>query len=138
MISPLQEQGKYLEAFELSKTYSDNLTNALESLFAGKLFLRAIHEINLSDTACQENLLETLLIPKLLDYQTELLNALTVEEETFVKHKTRLLEIRVLRSKQAQNLIADNDQVDIDECDLLSDTTSLRSSRYTASSRGTG
>ncbi|XP_023297838.2 putative elongator complex protein 1 [Lucilia cuprina] len=139
LISPLQEQGKHLEAFELAKKYSNNFTSALECLFAGKLFLTAIYEINVNEDGDQkEELLQNLLIPKLLAYHEILSNNLAADQAEFIKHKARLLEVRIERSKQAQNLVDGNDQIDIDECDLLSDTTSLRSSRYTASSRGTG
>ncbi|KAM7363123.1 elongator complex protein 1 [Cochliomyia hominivorax] len=138
LVSPLQEQGKYLEAYELAKKYSNNFSTALECLFNGKLFLQAIHEINLNTTEESDDLLQTLLLPKLLAYHEILSNNLQTDETQFLKHKERLLEIRILRSKQKQSLEEGNNQIDIDECDLLSDTTSMRSSRYTASSRGTG
>ncbi|XP_065355006.1 elongator complex protein 1 [Calliphora vicina] len=138
LISPLQEQGKHFEAFELAKKYSNNFTASLDCLFAGKLFLRAIYEINLNESDNNKEILQNLLIPKLLAYHEILATNLAADEAQFIKHKERLLEVRVIRKKQAQNFIDGSDQVDIDECDLLSDTTSLRSSRYTASSRGTG
>lgn len=138
LISPLQEQGKYLEAFELSKKYGNNFTASLDCLFNGKLFLQAIYEIKLYANEDNEQLLQSILLPKLLAYHEVLSNNLTADETQFIQHKNRLLEVRVLRSKQAQSLQDGTDQMDIDECDLLSDTTSMRSSRYTASSRGTG
>lgn len=136
MIAPLQERGKYLEAYQLAKEYGDNFSMALESLFVGKLFLTALHEINLQENSTE--LQQILLLPKLLNYHEELCQNLSNEETQFLQHKQRLMEVRVLHSKKRELLLNGSDQPDIDECDLLSDTTSVRSSRYTASSRGTG
>lgn len=62
--------------------------------------------------------------------------SLQADLKLFVEYKQRLLDIR---KRQATSGDADNDgDVDIEEVDLLSDTTSLHSSRFSGTSRGTG
>ncbi|XP_061393693.1 elongator complex protein 1 [Musca vetustissima] len=137
LVVPLQEHGRYDEAYHLSKTYGQNLKESLQCLTKGKLFLKAIFEAQSQQGPDEEDLLKSFVTPELLAYQSVLLNSITADEELFSQHKERLSQVRLNRQKQTQ-FGGDDDQVDIDECDLLSDTTSLRSSRYTASSRGTG
>uniref|UniRef100_T1P7H5 Elongator complex protein 1 n=1 Tax=Musca domestica TaxID=7370 RepID=T1P7H5_MUSDO len=144
LAAPLQEQGRYEEAYHLSKTYGQNPKDSLQCLIKGKLFLKAISETQMQqgsgDNKAQdeEDTLTTLVSNELLAYQSVLLNSITGDEDLFKQHKDRLIQVRANRLKLAQFGAGDDDQVDIDECDLLSDTTSMRSSRYTASSRGTG
>ncbi|XP_073841413.1 elongator complex protein 1 [Musca autumnalis] len=140
LVVPLQEQGRYEEAYHLSKTYGQSRKDSLQCLTKGKLFLKAIFEAQICpDNKAEEDgdLLTTLVTPELLAYQSVLLNSITADEELFTQHKDRLVQVRLNHLKQTQ-FGGDDDQLDIDECDLLSDTTSMRSSRYTASSRGTG
>lgn len=144
LVAPLQEQGRYDEAYHLSKTYGQNPKDSLQCLIKGKLFLKAISEAQMQQgsddnkTQDEGDDLITLVSNELLAYQSVLLNSITGDEELFKQHKDRLIQVRANRLKLAQFGGGDDDQVDIDECDLLSDTTSMRSSRYTASSRGTG
>ncbi|XP_075146318.1 elongator complex protein 1 [Haematobia irritans] len=136
LIIPLQEQGRYEEAYELSKNYGNNIQESLQCLIKGHLFVKAIFEAQIRQSAQEENLLENLIIPEIVSYQNVLKSSIVADEELFKTHKQRLIQVRLNRAKQSQ--LVDDHQADIDECDLISDTTSLHSSRYTASSRGTG
>lgn len=140
LVMPLQEQDRYEESYELYKLYGENLEESFQCLTKGKLFLKAIYELKMLQQiqSTEVDLLESLIKPELLSYQTLLISTITADEELFVSHKERLAQVRINRAKRLQFDCEAGDQADIDECDLLSDTTSLHSSRYTASSRGTG
>lgn len=74
--------------------------------------------------------------PALLGFGAQLQTSLQADLQLFLDYKQRLLDIR---QKQAASGGAENDaDMDIEEADLLSDTTSLHSSRFSGSSRGTG
>lgn len=140
LVMPLQEQDRYEESYELYKLHGENLEESFQCLTKGKLFLKAIYELKMLQQiqSTEIDLLESLIKPELLSYQTLLISTIAADEELFVSHKERLAQVRINRAKRLQFDCEAGDQADIDECDLLSDTTSLHSSRYTASSRGTG
>jgi len=72
----------------------------------------------------------------LLAYGGQLQSSLHADLQLFLEYKQRLLDIRQRQAKYGEG---DNDaDVDLEEVDLLSDTTSLHSSRYSGTSRGTG
>ncbi|XP_053960279.1 elongator complex protein 1 [Anastrepha ludens] len=136
MVSALQEQGRYDIAHQLLKTYGTNFKEALQCLLKGNLYLAAILEVRMH---CQEiDLLDEVVKPDLIAYSKQLAQQLADDEKLFVEHKQRLHDVRVLAQQKRDGLVNCYDQPDIDEADLLSDTTSLRSSRYTGSSQGTG
>ncbi|XP_036325439.1 putative elongator complex protein 1 [Rhagoletis pomonella] len=136
MVPALQEQGRYDIAHKLHKTYGTNFREALQCLLKGNLYLEAILEARLNIE--EANLLDELVRPELLAYTVQLQQQLADDEKLFVEHKQRLQVVRVLAQQKRDGLLNGYDQPDIDEADLLSDTTSLRSSRYTGSSQGTG
>lgn len=79
--------------------------------------------------------------PSLLEFVTQLEASLCADHELFAEHKRRLLELRKRQAAAAADGFGDGvgeHEVDIDEVDLLSDTSSMRSSRFSSSSRGTG
>ncbi|XP_067647290.1 elongator complex protein 1 [Eurosta solidaginis] len=135
MVPALQEQGYYEIAHQLHKAYGANFKESLQCLLKGHLYLQAILEVRLNSK--DTNLLEELVKPELLAYRKQLQEQLGDDENLFVEHKERLNEVRVLAQQKRDGLINFYEN-DIDEADLLSDTTSMRSSRYTGSSQGTG
>uniref|UniRef100_A0A1I8PUH9 Elongator complex protein 1 n=1 Tax=Stomoxys calcitrans TaxID=35570 RepID=A0A1I8PUH9_STOCA len=138
LVMPLQEQGRFEEAYELSKNYGGNTKDSLQCLIKGHLFLTTIFEAQLTAKNTEEDVLKEFVMPELIAYHNVLKSSIQGDQELFNSHKQRLLQVRLNRAKQSQFSGEAGEQMDIDECDLLSDTTSLHSSRYTASSRGTG
>uniref|UniRef100_A0A0A1XEG6 Elongator complex protein 1 n=1 Tax=Zeugodacus cucurbitae TaxID=28588 RepID=A0A0A1XEG6_ZEUCU len=136
MLPALLEQGQYQVAHALQKTYDTNFKQAIKCLVKGNLYFLAIIEVHLNSSEME--LLEEYVKPELLAYVKQLQQQLSDEENTFVTHKERLRDVRVLAQQRRDGILNDDEQADIDEADLLSDTTSMRSSRYTGSSQGTG
>uniref|UniRef100_A0A1A9WDF6 Elongator complex protein 1 n=1 Tax=Glossina brevipalpis TaxID=37001 RepID=A0A1A9WDF6_9MUSC len=135
LINPLEQQGKFEEAYKISKTYCNDIKQSLEILVRGKLFLKAIFEAEMQ----AENLLDTVIKMELLLHYDNLKSALLSDKELFISYKQRLLELRIKRLKKTEMLHNEGgDQTLIDDNDLLSDTSSLYSSHYTASSQNTG
>lgn len=84
---------------------------------------------------------ETLVKPALLEFVAQLEASLSADRALFAEQKQRLLELRKQQAAKAADGFGDGDgehEVDIDEVDLLSDTSSMHSSRFSSSSRGTG
>ncbi|XP_055852924.1 elongator complex protein 1 [Episyrphus balteatus] len=133
LVPSLMEHGRHEEAYELLKKYGNNFSEGISCLMKGNLYLRAIFESKIENA----DLLNTIIIPDLLSYKETLASNLNADKDLFLKQKSRLLYIREKKSKENTSDDLD-DSGQIDESDLLSDTTSMHSSRYTASSRGTG
>ncbi|XP_017088750.3 elongator complex protein 1 [Drosophila bipectinata] len=131
LVGPLQQQGRHLEAYELVKDHGGDREKQLEVLLEGHLYGRAIYEAGLHD----ESLLATKIAPALLSFGTQLQTSLQADLQLFLDYKQRLLDIR---QKQAAGGTENDADMDIEEADLLSDTTSLHSSRFSGTSRGTG
>jgi len=72
---------------------------------------------------------------ELLKHCVDLETQITGDEMHYNQIRQRLAVVREERSK---GFSEEHNQADIDEADLLSDTTSMRSSQFTSSSRGTG
>ncbi|XP_019847772.2 elongator complex protein 1 [Bactrocera dorsalis] len=136
MLPALLEHGQYQVAHELQKTYGTNFKEAIKYLLKGHLYFQAIVEVNLNSG--EVALLEEYVKPELLAYVKQLQQQLSDDETVFIAHKERLCEVRVLAQQKRDGLFNGDEVGDIDEADLLSDTTSMRSSRYTGSSQGTG
>ncbi|XP_055902907.1 elongator complex protein 1 [Eupeodes corollae] len=133
LVPLLMEHGRHEDAFELLKKYGHSFSEGISCLMKGNLYLRAIFESKTEDA----DLLDKIIKPDLLSYKETLASNLNTDKDLFLKHKSRLLAIR--EKKSIENVCDDlDDSGQIDESDLLSDTTSMHSSRYTASSRGTG
>ncbi|EDV93458.1 putative elongator complex protein 1 [Drosophila grimshawi] len=138
LVAPLQQQDRHLEAYELIKRFSQPASEEpLDVLIRGHLFGRAIYEAGLLTAAGAADLLTERVKPALIAYVAQLEGSLCADRKLFGEHKQRLLEIR---KRQAASADGGNDEhdVDIDEVDLLSDTSSMQSSRHSGSSRGTG
>ncbi|KAH8382396.1 hypothetical protein KR009_003318 [Drosophila setifemur] len=132
LVGPLQQQGRHLEAYELVKDHGGDREKQLEVLLDGHLFGKAIYEAGLQEA----NILDEKIAPALVTYGAQLQDSLQADLKLFLEYKQRLLDVR-----QRQAALGETDNyadVDIEEADLLSDTTSLHSSRYSGTSRGTG
>lgn len=70
----------------------------------------------------------------LSDYASQLIAKIRAEREQFSGYTQRLL---LVRQKKADKLLSGFDD-DVDNCDMFSDTSSMNSSRFTGSSRGSG
>ncbi len=72
--------------------------------------------------------------PHLNQYASHLTHTIQTESDQFIKQKVRLATVRTEKLKRK----TDNDGGDdIDESDMFSDTSSMNSSRFSNSSRGT-
>ncbi|ALC45754.1 Elp1 [Drosophila busckii] len=138
LVAPLQQQQRHLEAYELVKQFApSDSEQPLQLLLEGRLFGRAIHEACRLEAQGATDIMANYVQPALLDYVEILENTLQADRRLFVNYKQRLLDIRK-RPATANDMDVVGD--DIDELDLLSDTSSMRSSRYSGSqsSRGSG
>ncbi|XP_001980535.3 putative elongator complex protein 1 [Drosophila erecta] len=132
LVGPLQQHGRHMEAYELVKEHCQDRKRQLEVLLEGHLYSRAIYMAGLED----EDVLGEKVVPALLAYGTQLQSSLQADLNLFLCYKQRLLDIRQRQANHDEgNIDAD---VGMEEVDLLSDTTSLHSSRYSGTSRGTG
>ncbi|XP_026847316.1 putative elongator complex protein 1 [Drosophila persimilis] len=132
LVGPLQQQGRHLEAAELVKEHVQDKEKHLEVLLEGHLYGKAIYEAGLQGG----NVLDEKVAPALVAHAGQMHGSLKSDLQLFLEYKQRLLDIRQRRASGAE-MEGDGD-VDIDEVDLLSDTTSMHSSRYSGTSRGTG
>lgn len=67
------------------------------------------------------------------EYVKHLIQTVQEESEKFIRQKSRLATIRVEKTKRK----LENDCEDVDDSDMFSDTSSMNSSRFSNSSRGT-
>ncbi|XP_034114573.1 elongator complex protein 1 [Drosophila albomicans] len=139
MVTPLQQQDRHLEAYELSKqftTWTD--VPPLQILIDGHLYGRAIFEASLLREELSDDALESRIRPSLIGFVDQLKASLSADENLFLEYKQRLLDIRQRQATVDERDGLANHDVEIDEVDLLSDTSSMHSSRYSHSSRSTG
>lgn len=68
------------------------------------------------------------------DYSNALLTKIQAHTNQFQSYTQRLLKIRKEKQEKLLNGVDD----DVDECDLYSDTSSMNSSRFTGTSKGSG
>lgn len=78
---------------------------------------------------------DSLLKPELIGYHKILKELLETDNALFIQQKTRLSVVREINSNKAQE---DYFEPITDECDILSDTTSMKSSQLSGSSARTG
>lgn len=127
LVTLLAEKGHYSEAVELCATLLKDQKRQFKLLIEGNLFEKALYE------ARSEN--DRVEIKEAFDgYWNSLLVSLEEDASLFRTQKQRLLQVRKEKFDNAAN--PDNEFVL--DCDLYSDTTSLRSSQHTGGTRGTG
>ncbi|XP_030565741.1 putative elongator complex protein 1 [Drosophila novamexicana] len=137
LVAPLQQHDRHLEAYELLKRFEEPTSEApLDVLLHGHLYGRAIYEAGLLDLDGTADLLGKRVRPALIAYVGQLEASLRADRDLFVEYKQRLLDIRKRQATAAD--AGEEHELDIDEVDLLSDTSSISSSRHSGSSRGTG
>lgn len=78
-------------------------------------------------------LVDTDIKPHLNEYVKNLIQTVQEESDKFISQKSRLATIRLEKSKRK----LENDCEDVDDIDMFSDTSSMNSSRFSNSSRGT-
>lgn len=78
---------------------------------------------------------ETLVKPDICEYFNTLKSVLESDKELFLKYKLRLKVVREINLQKANDEYYDQN---VDECDILSDTTSMKSSQFSGSSSRTG
>ncbi|XP_034486416.1 putative elongator complex protein 1 [Drosophila innubila] len=139
LVTPLQQQDRHLEAYELLKQFTKwTGVPPLQVLIDGHLYGRAIYEARLLDEDLAVDLLANRIRPALIAFVDQLKKSLSADRELFLEYKQRLLDIRQRQATANDADGAGEHDVDIDEVDLLSDTSSMHSSRHSSSSRGTG
>ncbi|KAL5275221.1 IKBKAP family protein [Megaselia abdita] len=132
LIQALEGNGKYEEAFRIHKDYCNNIAESIKILLNGKLFLHAIFECRNGNM----ELMESVLKPELNSYYISLNGVLEADQQLFLKYRNRLHVVRELNAKKLNE--AADFEPNVDECDILSDTTSNRSSQLSGSSSRTG
>lgn len=68
------------------------------------------------------------------EYTDTLINKITADSNQFTAYTQRLVKIRKVKRDKQLNGIED----DVDDCDMFSDTSSINSSRFTGTSKGSG
>lgn len=119
-----------MEGAEIVKTFGTDIKSLIDVLVKGKLYLQAIYEARLHS----DDLIESVVKPNLAEYSEILLKTLTEDTNQYKHHAKRLETVR----KEKANKIEFPDEQDVDDCDMFSDTSSVNTSRYSTSSRGTG
>lgn len=71
----------------------------------------------------------------LTDYANQLIDKIRADCDQFVAYSQRLQKVRKHKTERLLNGI-DND--DVDNCDMFSDTSSMNSSRFSGTSKGSG
>ncbi|XP_062534614.1 elongator complex protein 1-like [Armigeres subalbatus] len=134
LIPALQEGGEYEAASRLAKDYLKDHRIAVEILLKDHLFDKALLEAYL----CDRTLVDSLIRPNLEEYLQNFMHKLVTEKEELLKHKTRLLLVREEKAKKKLDTQPDDDDTNLDDCDLYSEVSTIASSRQTASSGRSG
>lgn len=150
LIPALQENGKFKDAAELVKRYRNNFDLYVKLLCEGKHYSDAIFEAkNHSQLSgkCESPLesfavfnlfhfysVEDFVRTHLTDYANQLTDKVRADCDQFVAYSQRLQKVRKDKTDRLLNGIED----DVDNCDMFSDTSSMNSSRFTGTSKGSG
>ncbi|XP_001657869.2 putative elongator complex protein 1 isoform X1 [Aedes aegypti] len=134
LIPALQESGEYVAASRLVKDYLKDHRIAVEILLKDHLFDKALLEAHISD----RSLVDDLIRPNLKGYLQTFLHKLASEKEEFTKHKNRLLLVREEKAKKKLDPQHDEDDDNLEDCDLYSEVSTVASSRHTTSSGRSG
>ncbi|XP_053693456.1 elongator complex protein 1 [Sabethes cyaneus] len=134
LIPALQETGEYEAAARLAKEYLGDQTLTVTILLKNHLFEKALLEAQLTNPTA----VEAVIRPALEEYLQTLLQKLSSEKEEFLKHKNRLLLVREEKALKKLDKHTDENDPDLDDCDLYSDVSTVASSKYTSSSGRSG
>lgn len=130
LLPALRENNRFGEAADLVQYFHPHSDELIAVLCDGRFYHRAITE---SVTMTNSNDHLEFIRNHLNDYAGQIIQKIQTDHEQFQAHVTRLQTIRKQKLEKQLNDADGND----DDCDMFSDTTSMNSSRYTGSSRGT-
>lgn len=125
----LRENNRFGEAADLVQYFHPHSDELIAVLCDGRFYHRAITE---SVTMANSNDHLESIRKHSNDYAAEIAQKIQSDHEQFQTQVNRLQTIR--KQKLEKQL---NDDGNDDDCDMFSDTTSMNSSRFTGSSRGT-
>ncbi|GAB0088746.1 Elongator complex protein 1 [Sergentomyia squamirostris] len=126
LIPSMKENCMFWEAADLIKTYMKNSSQVIETLLDGKLYMAALYELY-EVKSCDYSL--DYIRNHLLKYIEVLVDCMQSDKSQFVTYKMRLGIVRQRRLDQPDD-VGDH----FDDCDLYSDITSVKSTKYTGSS----
>lgn len=128
LIVTLTARGSHAEAAQLCATILDDPDRLLNILIEGNLCEKAAY-------LCKSEEETNRVREAYESFHGQVLVSLEDDFELYRKHRQRLAVVR--REKREKMLNPDAEDYDM-ECDLYSDTTSMRSSQHTGGTRGTG
>ncbi|KAG4079541.1 hypothetical protein HA402_010373 [Bradysia odoriphaga] len=129
LIPALKESGNYSDAAYLAHNHLNDIDLSIQILCDGRLYPKALYIARLH----QEHSIDATIKPHLKQYALHLTQTVQVDSDKFVQQKSRLATVRTEKLKRK----LENDCDDIDDNDMFSDTSSMNSSRFSNSSRGT-
>lgn len=128
LLAILVEKGSHAEAVQLCSTVLKDSARLLKILIEGGFFEKAYYASKSEE--------DTLKVREAyVDYHNQALETLDEEFALFRKQRLRLAQVR--KEKAEKLLNPDENGFDMD-CDLYSDTTSMRSSQHTSNTRSSG
>lgn len=131
LIPALQENEKHRQAADIIKYFSPEDTDQIIKILCdGKLYDDAIFESQLISVPKIEFIRR-----HLTEFTRQTIEKLQFDHQQFNAY---VLRLKTIRQTKAEKLLNGNDDEDVGDCDLFSDTTSMNSSRFTGSSRGSG
>lgn len=131
LLTPLQDADKFAEAAYICKSVLQDSTLYINTCLNGGLYSEAIFENDISNTK-----LTAEIIKHLSNYIWTQFESFKKDLETF---KSQTLRLRTIRDeKERRKTSGTDDDMDNAESDMFSDTSSMDSSKYTGSSKGTG
>lgn len=127
LVSTLADKGQHREAAELCARELNDHERLFNVLLDGCLFEKAYY-------SCKSDEDVDRVRESFENYHAQLMVTMEEDFELFNKHRKRLAQVRI---EKAEKLLNPEEGMDMD-CDLYSDTTSLRSSHHTGGTRSSG
>lgn len=128
LIGTLMARGSHADAAQLCTMILNDPDRLLNILIEGNLYEKAAY-------SCKSDEELNRVQETFESFHGQVMVTLEDDFELYRKHRQRLAVVR--REKTEKMLNPDADEYDM-ECDLYSDTTSMRSSQHTGGTRGTG
>lgn len=124
----LQENNRFIDAADLVQYFHPHSFQLIKVLCDGQFYQKAIFE-----SASVSELPNDFVRNDLNEFASRTIDEIQADQAQFKAFVGRL---QTIRKEKADKLL--NGDVDDDDCDMFSDTTSMNSSRFSGSSRGTG
>lgn len=128
LLPALQENNRFIDAGDLVQYFHPYSPLLIMVLCDGQLYQKAIL-VSASVSELQNDFVRN----HLTEFASRTIQQIHADHAQFKVHVGRL---QTIRKEKADKLL--NGDVDDDDCDMFSDTTSMNSSRFTGGSRGTG